>query len=193
MLIPLWREHVLKICMEAISFIWLKNSEYKLFTLCDIIIIILCVNCVVWYCEIIVKKEEEKKNSTSELLIQLCGCREGHFFCSSVTMSLCRVLTEIFYWIWWSARTWLKPMQTFEMNENSDCQPDLITQHQCLISLMLMFKLEWIPTAMFQHLLESFLRRAGADQPSIKPSSLKSNTQQAHRGCCLGVHMLLSI
>ncbi len=62
MLIPLWREHVLKICMEAISFIWLKNSEYKLFTLCDIIIIIiLCVNCVVWYCEIIVKKEEKKK------------------------------------------------------------------------------------------------------------------------------------
>lgn len=151
MLIPLWREHMLKICMEAIYFLWLKKKVYiKLFTLCEkknikceLCCVILWDNC-----------EREKKKTPLVNYWSNFMAAGRVIFCSSVIMSLCRVLTEMFYWIWY-ARTWLNPMHTFEMNENSDCQPDLITQHQCLISLMLVFKLEWIPTAMFQHLKPS--------------------------------------
>ncbi len=173
----------LKYAWKLYLFFDWQKSEYKLFTLCDIYIFFKCELCCVILWDNCEKKEEKP------LLVNYWSnfVAAGRvIFCSSVIMSLCRVLTEMFYWIWWSARTWLKPMQTFEMNENSDCQPDHITQHQCLISLMLMFKLEWIPTAMFQHLLEHLPRRAGADQPSIKPSGLKSNTQQAHRGVLFG-------
>lgn len=128
----------------------------------------LSVNCVVWYCEIIVRKKKKKR---------LLVIYWSNFVAAG------RVIAGMFYWIW-SARTWLNPMHTFQMNENSDCPPDVITQHQCL---MLVSKLEWFPTAMFQHLLESLPRRVEADQPSIKPNDFTLNTQQAHRACCLGV------
>ena len=48
---------------------------------------------------------------------------------------------------------------TFEVNWNANCEPGLIAQHQCPTSLMLVAEWKQVPAAMFQHLVESLLRR----------------------------------
>ena len=54
------------------------------------------------------------------------------------------------------------PSNTFGMNCNADCQPDLIAQHQCPTTLMLVAEWKQVPSAMFQHLVESVPRRVEA-------------------------------
>ena len=54
------------------------------------------------------------------------------------------------------------PSNTFGMNWNADCEPDLITQHQCLTSLMLVAEWKQVPAAMFQHVVENLPRRVEA-------------------------------
>ena len=47
------------------------------------------------------------------------------------------------------------PSITFGMNWNADCEPGLIAQHQCPTSLMLVAEWKQVPTAIFQHLVET--------------------------------------
>ena len=54
------------------------------------------------------------------------------------------------------------PSNTFGMNWNTNLEPGLIAQHQCLTSLMLVTEWKQVPTAMFQHLVESHPRRVEA-------------------------------
>ena len=55
------------------------------------------------------------------------------------------------------------PSNTFGMNWNANCEPDIIAPYQCTTSRMFL----WLngskcPTAMFQHLVESLPRRVAA-------------------------------
>ena len=54
------------------------------------------------------------------------------------------------------------PSNTFGMNWNADCEPDLIAQHQCPTSRMFVAEWKQIPAAMFQHFVESLPRRVEA-------------------------------
>ena len=60
------------------------------------------------------------------------------------------------------------PSNTFGMNWNADCEPDLIAQHQCLTSRMVLVA-DWkqIPAVMFYHLMESLPRKVKAVSHSI--------------------------
>ena len=55
----------------------------------------------------------------------------------------------------------LKPIEHLQDDWNADCEPGLITQHQCLTSLMLVAEWKQFPAAMFQHQVERLPRRVG--------------------------------
>ena len=87
---------------------------------------------------------------------------KGHFRFQHAPVHKARSTQKWFVDIGVEELNWPAQSPDFGMNWNADYEPGLIAQHQCLTSLMFVAEWKLVPTAMFQHLVESLPRRVEA-------------------------------
>ena len=90
-----------------------------------------CANCKVWWRRKIVLGSLGKALSSFSMTISPCTKRGP--YSNGLSRSVWKNLTGLH-----RALT-STPLNTFGMNWNADCEPGLITQHQCPTSLMLLW------------------------------------------------------